>query len=262
MATRTHPALIATTLALILGLCACAQRRTQVTTTPKKPPTPEVTPKPAEQPLPKPAPEPAASAYSESTRGKTAILAGFGVYDETGTPISGATVRLSSASAGFSRTVLTDENGSYTFTGVPGAEDYMLMVEMPGFVTEVRPEFEIQPGDNRLYPIPFLLKAASASPRETRRRGVLFTGSVYDQAGTPMSGATVRLISALTGFAQTVLTDDDGVYTFTGVPSGEDYVLAVEMVGFVTEIRRDVWVEEDRLYLIPFLLEKVQPARH
>ena len=90
-------------------------------------------------------------------------------------------------------------------------------------------------------------------------QNALVTGSVYDAAGAPVPGATVRLINAGIGFSQSQPTDDNGTYTFTAVPPAEAYMLSVEMAGFATEIRQDmeVSVGDNKLVLPPFLLQPV-----
>jgi hypothetical protein len=92
-------------------------------------------------------------------------------------------------------------------------------------------------------------------------QNALVTGSVYDAAGAPVPGATVRLINAGIGFSQSQPTDDNGTYTFTAVPPAEGYMLSVEMAGFATEIRQDmeVSVGDNKLVLPPFLLQPVAP---
>lgn len=102
----------------------------------------------------------------------------------------------------------------------------------------------------------FLLAGASLW---AATQNALVTGSVYDQAGAPVPGATVRLINAGIGYSQTQKTDDNGTYTFTAVPPAEGYMLSVEMAGFATDIRQDleVSVGDNKLVLPPFLL---QPA--
>ncbi|MGD0920141.1 MAG: carboxypeptidase regulatory-like domain-containing protein [Terriglobia bacterium] len=90
-------------------------------------------------------------------------------------------------------------------------------------------------------------------------QNALVTGSVYDAAGAPVPGATVRLINAGIGFSQSQPTDDNGTYTFTAVPPAEGYMLSVEMAGFATEIKQDmeVSVGDNKLVLPPFLLQPV-----
>ena len=92
-------------------------------------------------------------------------------------------------------------------------------------------------------------------------QNALVTGSVYDQAGAPVPGATARLINASIGYSQTQITDDNGTYTFTAVPPAEGYMLTVEMAGFATDIRQDmeVSVGDNKLVLPPFLLQPAAP---
>ena len=92
-------------------------------------------------------------------------------------------------------------------------------------------------------------------------QNALVTGSVYDQAGAPVPGATARLINASIGYSQTQNTDDNGTYTFTAVPPAEGYMLTVEMAGFATDIRQDmeVSVGDNKLVLPPFLLQPAAP---
>lgn len=87
----------------------------------------------------------------------------------------------------------------------------------------------------------------------------LATGSVFDQNGAPLSGATARLINASIGFSQGQSTNSDGVFTFPTVPPAEGYIVATEMSGFATEIRQGlkVTVGEVKMVLPPFLLKPI-----
>jgi len=90
-------------------------------------------------------------------------------------------------------------------------------------------------------------------------QNALVTGSVFDQNGAAVPGATVRLLNASIGFSQTLQTDANGNYTFASVPPAENYVMSVEISGFATVIRPglSVAVGEAKLVLPPFIL---QPA--
>jgi hypothetical protein len=67
----------------------------------------------------------------------TATLSGS-VTDERGAMVAGATVRVSNSEMGFSRTVTTDENGSFTVPLLPPST-YLLTIERTGFAPfEVR----------------------------------------------------------------------------------------------------------------------------
>jgi len=90
-------------------------------------------------------------------------------------------------------------------------------------------------------------------------QNALVTGSVYDQAGAPVPGATARLINAGIGYSQSQQTDNDGNYTFTAVPPAEGYILSVEKAGYATDIRPDmeVSVGDNKLVLPPFILQPV-----
>jgi hypothetical protein len=87
------------------------------------------------------------------------------------------------------------------------------------------------------------------------------TGSVYDQAGVPVPGATVRLINAVIGYSQTQQTDETGTYTFTAVPPAEGYMISAEMSGFATDFRTEIEVSvgDNKLVLPPFLLQPAAP---
>ena len=103
---------------------------------------------------------------------------------------------------------------------------------------------------------------AAIAPAWAATQNALLTGSVFDSAGAPVAGATVRLINAGTGFSQGQTSDSDGNYTFAAVPPAEGYVLSVEMSGFATEIRQDleITVGDNKLVLPPFLLQPAAPA--
>ncbi|HET7841290.1 MAG TPA: carboxypeptidase-like regulatory domain-containing protein, partial [Terriglobia bacterium] len=91
----------------------------------------------------------------------------------------------------------------------------------------------------------------------------LVTGSVFDKrTGDPVAGATVRLINATTGFAESQLTDASGEYTFPSVPPAEDYVLSAEKAGYETSFKPDMkfTVGDSSLVEPPIGLNPIEPA--
>jgi hypothetical protein len=75
-----------------------------------------------------------------------------------------------------------------------------------------------------------LLTAAFAALASAQVNGSI-TGSVSDQTGSPVVGATIRLTSESTGAVQTVTTNSDGDFTFSSVLPGI-YTVGAEQAGF------------------------------
>ena len=87
---------------------------------------------------------------------QNATVKGY-VYS-SGTVVSEATVRLINAGTGFTQTQVTGADGSYTFTNVPPAENYLISAEKPGFATQVRSGLVVHVYDDVLLQPPFLLE--------------------------------------------------------------------------------------------------------
>jgi hypothetical protein len=80
------------------------------------------------------------------------------VFDQNGAALAGVTVRLINANIGFSQDQATATDGSYTFSNVPPAENYVISVEKAGFATIIRPGIIVQVGEAKLELPPFLLQ--------------------------------------------------------------------------------------------------------
>ena len=80
----------------------------------------------------------------------------------------------------------------------------------------------------------WLTEVASA---QTFRGGI--QGTVIDQGGAAVPGATVTVTSPNTGLSRTVQTDQNGNYFFSELPIGE-YDVAASLQGFATETQRHV----------------------
>jgi len=107
---------------------------------------------------------------------QNAVVIGF-VLDQTGAPVPNATVRLLNAGTGFSRQQATDNYGSYTFTNVPPAPNYTLIVEKGGFATGIRSSVAVSVGASKqVVPAFFLQPAAQpgqpSEQKETEERTV------------------------------------------------------------------------------------------
>ncbi len=86
------------------------------------------------------------------------------VYDASGAPVAGATVRLINAAIGFSQSVQTDASGNFSFPSVPPAENYLMSVEASGFATAIRPGIALAVGEARLVVPPFEMERGETTP--------------------------------------------------------------------------------------------------
>jgi hypothetical protein len=70
-------------------------------------------------------------------------------------------------------------------------------------------------------------------------------GRVADRSGSFLPGASVRLSNEATGWSATVLSDQNGVFSFAALPSGS-YTLATEMSGFAPSLYTGIRVSGSR----------------
>src|ERR1700688_3170732 len=68
------------------------------------------------------------------------------------------------------------------------------------------------------------------------------TGTIADQSGGAMSGATVTVLDVARGVSRTLTTDDSGEYNAPNLTPGQ-YSVRVEAKGFKTETRQNIAVE-------------------
>lgn len=79
-------------------------------------------------------------------------------------------------------------------------------------------------------------------------------GTVSDQNGSAVAGASVRLSNASTGFTRTIVTNDEGNYTFASILPGT-YTIEVEAANFKKTIRNDVKALVDSTIGVDFSLQ-------
>lgn len=84
-----------------------------------------------------------------------------------------------------------------------------------------------------LLTISLLILSTAASGQQAAT--ATLAGSVFDQNGAVIPGATVTVTQKATGFTRTATTNGDGVYVVTNLPPGE-YEVKVEAAGFATKV--------------------------
>ena len=80
------------------------------------------------------------------------------------------------------------------------------------------------------------------------------SGTLKDQSGAILPGATITAKNLATGLARTVVTDATGEYRVPALPPGS-YSLSAEMQGFTTERRPEVILVIDQDAVINFMLK-------
>src|SRR5687768_1808722 len=66
------------------------------------------------------------------------------------------------------------------------------------------------------------------------------SGQVRDEAGAPISGATVIVTDTRTGAARTTTTGSDGLFAAQGLVTGGPYTLSVQAPGYQGQTVEDV----------------------
>jgi Carboxypeptidase regulatory-like domain len=110
--------------------------------------------------------------------------------------------------------------------------------------------------------VAFLLLGPTARAGRARAQDlddVTFSGTVKDQHGAVVVGASVSAVNAATGAARSVFTDTEGRYCLVELAPGA-YTLRVEAVGFTTEERREVSTLAGQHVRLDFALGAAGPA--
>jgi hypothetical protein len=79
-------------------------------------------------------------------------------------------------------------------------------------------------------------------------------GTITDKNGAVVSGAAVKLSNPVTGFSRSVTTDNDGKYSFPGIPPAV-YKLEVEAANFKRTIKSDAQASVDSVSEVNLALE-------
>src|SRR6266404_882924 len=97
----------------------------------------------------------------------------------------------------------------------------------------------------------FLLMAQNSAWAQTTAR---LTGTVKDQSGATVAGATVTLTNQATNVTQTTKTDGEGDYLFALVDAGV-YRLTVEHTGFKKNVQSNITLEVNQNARLDVALE-------
>jgi hypothetical protein len=186
------------------------------------------------------------------------------VSDQAGVGVGGATVKVSN-SAGVNQSVTTDDQGLYAVADLSAgtynvsvvargvkvfeanivlSAGQVLTLSVAGAPVAQTNTLGLPPSPEAPPPAPAPAAGAAqppAAPTPAPAPEVQATtpastgpgtigGSVNDQTGAVVPGATVKLTSA-TGVSQTAVTDDKGNYSFKGLPAGS-YSVSVTAKGF------------------------------
>jgi Carboxypeptidase regulatory-like domain len=169
----------------------------------------------------------------------TASIKGLVTTADTGAPVRGAEVRLSSRGS-YNRLVTTDGEGLFNLRDLPAGE-YRLTVSRTGFTPLVF-------GQRRPLEVPTAIQldeGEAFTANLALTRGGAIHGRVIDQFGEPIAGTRVQVLRSRMIRGQRRLqsmgpgdqTDDTGEFRVYGLPPGDYYVTA--STGTVDSVRRD-----------------------
>lgn len=159
----------------------------------------------------------------------TAVIQGYVIVADTGSPVRRAEVRATSNATRTARVATTDDSGRFVLTDLPAGQ-WTVTASKGGFVAQ-------QFGQRRPFEVVPLLDLADAERRTinfTLWRGGAITGQVFDEFGDPIAGARLQVLRAqtvdgrprLVATGMTDQTDDRGGYRLYGLAPGEYYVSA------------------------------------
>src|SRR6185503_5268293 len=99
-----------------------------------------------------------------------------------------------------------------------------------------------------------LAAAATIGVRAQDTTSGTIQGTVSDEQGAAVAGATVEARNTATNFSRTFTTDEEGRFTFLSLPPGT-YVLSVTKQGFAKTNQENVQLTVGRLISLPITLK-------
>jgi|GEM_PF-136418 len=175
------------------------------------------------------------------------------VNDTNGNPISGISVFLNGSKiTGESKRVVTDDSGFFRFSLIPVGSDYSVSLKFGDQVLDKKEQISVSA--NAVTNLNFSIEAG------VLRAGVV-QGNVCDMAGNPLPKATVILENPrIFEKPKTTLTDANGSFKFTSIPSGFTYTVKVQIEGFIPAKMDGVYVSLESQEILNFKLETVKVA--
>lgn len=160
------------------------------------------------------------TAANDLTVAAAAAITGKVTSGQTGLPLSGVTVELRNQSNVLIST--TNAEGNYSFTQL-SAGTYNLNFVASSFITATRTT-TITAGQTQVLNVTLQPQPGSV------------TGTVLSQDGTPLNGATIKLIDQFNTVITTVTTNAQGQYTISSVTPGQ-YSITVSASNFQSQSR-------------------------
>jgi hypothetical protein len=140
------------------------------------------------------------------------------VASEAGAGIEGVSVAVFSESSGYGATATTKEDGSYEAAGLP-PDWYKITFDASGtgYISEYyKNHIAYAAADN----ISVVSSSATTGVNAVLSMGGGVSGVVSDFSGTGVQGVKVRAYETSTSTHGSAITDADGKYEVTGLPSG------------------------------------------
>ena len=175
-------------------------------------------------------------ALTATLGGATGTVSGTVLQIGTLTPIAGAMVRLFNVASGFLDTAFTDSLGRYSFTLVPAAGGYSIVVTHPGHNTQLRNAIAVTAN-------------TTSTQNFTLQITAKITGTVTNSTNSnAIAGAMVILtLPSVPAFVpETTFTTALGAYSFDSVSNGNQYLITVSATGFQTATNNTVTITDAR----------------
>lgn len=132
------------------------------------------------------------------------------ILSNTGQPVSGATVWLTSPGLNIRGQAMSDDQGQFLVPGLKPAKDYRIIVNRAGFTRYQKNNLEL---DTQSLPLAIELNVLPVGN---------ITGLITDVDRTPVPDFTINVVSVdSNGQSLTVSSDANGYFQADGIPSGE-----------------------------------------
>jgi PKD repeat protein len=157
------------------------------------------------------------------------------VMDSSLTPVSGATVEICLRSdLEDCAWDISDENGLYKINGLSESNDYQI---------DITPEIDSSEAFRRIYPFVIVSDSTKDITLSTGKTISGFVLALSDDS--PVSNASVQIISESSGYYQKVVSGIDGSYEFTRAPDLTDFEITASSDGYIDQTLTDQAATED-----------------